>query len=41
MTEQQRIALGLQPRTLAGWWFYLRYWSPVALWWLRWRRREQ
>jgi hypothetical protein len=33
MTEEQRIALGGRPRTLAGWWFWLRYWSPLALWW--------
>lgn len=33
MTEQQRVALGLRPRTLAGWWFWLCYWSPLACWW--------
>jgi len=30
MTEEQRIALGLPPRTLRGWWFWLRCWSPIA-----------
>jgi hypothetical protein len=30
MKEQQRIALGLRPRTLSGWWFWLRYWSPLG-----------
>jgi hypothetical protein len=32
MREEQRIALGLRPRTLKGWWFWLRYWSPLAEW---------
>jgi hypothetical protein len=35
MTEQQRIALGFRPQTLTGWWFWLRYWSSLALWWER------
>jgi len=35
MNERQRIALGLRPRTLGGWWFWLWYWSPIALWWQR------
>jgi hypothetical protein len=39
MTERQRIALGLRPRTLSGWWFWLRYWSPVAFALLKWRQR--
>lgn len=39
MTEQQRIALGFRPRTVEGWWFWLRYWSPLALVVLKWRRR--
>lgn len=30
LTEQQRIALGFRPRTLSGWWFWLRFWSPLA-----------
>lgn len=29
-TERERIALGLRPRTMDGWWFWLRYWSPFA-----------
>lgn len=33
ISEEQRIALGFRPRTLAGWWFWLRYWSPMAFWW--------
>ncbi len=32
LKEEQRIALGLRPRTVAGWWFWFRYWSPVAFW---------
>lgn len=32
-TEEQRIALGLRPRTLRGWWFWLRYWSGIWRWW--------
>jgi hypothetical protein len=36
MTEEQRIALGFRPRTIAGWWFWLRYWSPPAMWWQLW-----
>lgn len=35
VTEEQRIALGLRPRTIRGWWFWLRYWSPLAEWWRR------
>jgi hypothetical protein len=35
--EGQRIALGLRPRTLKGWWFWLRYWSPFFA---RWRARR-
>jgi len=35
ISEQQRIALGFRPRTISGWWFWLRYWSPFALWLLR------
>jgi len=26
-TEYQRIALGFQPRTLRGWWFWFFYWN--------------
>jgi len=33
MTDEQRIALGFRPRTLAGWLFWLRYWSPPVCWW--------
>lgn len=33
--EEGRIALGLRPRTLAGFWFWLRYWSPLAALWRR------
>lgn len=32
LSEEQRIALGLRPRTLSGWWFWLCYWSPLARW---------
>jgi hypothetical protein len=39
--EETRIALGYSPRTLAGWWFWCRYWSPPALWWLKWKRGER
>lgn len=35
--ERQRIAMGLRPRTLAGWLFWARYWSPVWLRVWRWR----
>lgn len=35
VTDEQRIALGFRPRTLSGWWFWLRYWSPVSLYWIR------
>lgn len=30
LNERQRIALGFRPRTMSGWWFWLRYWSPLA-----------
>jgi hypothetical protein len=33
LTEKQKIALGFWPSTLAGWWFWLRYWSPLARAW--------
>jgi hypothetical protein len=36
-TEEQLIALGFRPRTLHGWWFWLREWSPLAFSW-RWVR---
>lgn len=39
MTEEQRIALGYRPRTARGWWFWVRYWSPPALWWHKLRGR--
>lgn len=35
VSEEQRIAFGCRPRTLAGWWFWLRYWSPLAFWWAK------
>jgi len=38
MTEYQAIALGFRPRTWRGWLFWLRYWSPLAFAWQRWRR---
>lgn len=38
-TERQRIALGFRPRTLAGWWFWLWHWSPLACWWQRMKGR--
>lgn len=41
VTEQQRIALGFRPRTLRGWWFWLRYWSPPALALLKRKRGER
>jgi hypothetical protein len=31
ISEEQRIAVGFRPRTLRGWWFWLRCWSPPAL----------
>jgi hypothetical protein len=40
MTEEQRIAIGFRPRTVRGWWFWFRYWSPPAFWWL-WLRGRQ
>ena len=39
MTEEQRIALGFRPRTARGWWFWLRFWSPPAFWWMKLRGR--
>ena len=39
--EQGRIALGLRPRTMRGWIFWLRYWSPVGLWWEGRKRKER
>lgn len=30
--EQQRIALGLRPKTRRGWMFWLRHWSPFRKW---------
>lgn len=30
LSERQRIVLGFRPRTMRGWWFWLRYWSPLA-----------
>jgi hypothetical protein len=39
VSDEQRIALGFRPRTLRGWLFWLRYWSPPALALLKRRRR--
>lgn len=39
MTEQQRIALGEPPSSLGGFWFWLKYWSPLATWLRLWRVR--
>ena len=39
LNERQRIAMGFWPRTLSGWWFWLRYWSPPAMWLDWWRNR--
>jgi hypothetical protein len=33
--EHLRIATGRRPRTLRGWWFWFRFWSPIARWWRR------
>jgi hypothetical protein len=41
MTEEQRIAFGLRPRTLRGCWFWLIYWSPPALWLLKRLERQR
>ena len=30
--EQRRIVLGFRPRTLKGWVYWLRTWSPLARW---------
>jgi hypothetical protein len=38
ISDEQRIALGFWPRTLHGWLFWCRYWSPPALWWLKLKR---
>lgn len=46
--EEQRVALGMAPRTLRGRVYWLRYWSPIArrgwrtgarVWWRYLRRR--
>lgn len=39
--EEQLIALGVQPRTWRGRWFWLCHWSPPALWWLKRKRGER
>jgi hypothetical protein len=39
LTEEQRVVLGYRPRTLRGWWFWLKYWSPPAIWLVRLRGR--
>jgi len=41
MTEQQWIALGFIPRTLYGWWFWMRYWSPIGIYVARKMRHER
>jgi hypothetical protein len=38
VSEEQLIALGYRPRTLHGWVFWLRFYSPLARWW---RGREE
>lgn len=39
LTEKQRIVLGFRPRTVAGYWFWFRYYSAVGRWyWRLWRR---
>jgi len=38
--DEQRVALGFRPRTVRGWWYWLRYWSWPALWWRRLVRGE-
>jgi len=35
MDDKSRVVLGFRPRTVSGWWFWWRYWSPPAIWWLR------
>ncbi len=40
LSEAQIIALGFRPRTVSGWWFWFKYWSPLALQLLKWRRGE-
>lgn len=35
LTDKHAVALGYWPRTLRGWIFWCRYWSPPAIWWLR------
>lgn len=35
IAERQLIAIGGRPRTLRGWWFWLRYWSLLARAWRR------
>ena len=37
LPEHQRIAFGYRPRTLKGWAFWLRHWSPPVCWARRWR----
>lgn len=37
LTERHQIALGFRPRSVGGFWFWLRYWSPLAAAWRRWR----
>jgi hypothetical protein len=41
ITDAQRVALGERPQTWAGWVFWLRHWSPPAIWWVTWRRRPR
>jgi hypothetical protein len=39
IAERQWIAAGGWPRTLWGWWFWVRYWSSVPRIWRRLRAR--
>jgi len=39
IAERQSIALGYRPRTVKGWLFWLRYWSPLARIWRRFHAR--
>jgi hypothetical protein len=34
--DEMDVSFGLRPRTLRGFLFWLRYWSPPARWWRAW-----